>query len=150
MKIDKHERKVIFFIFIALALWFGVLLNNYYSIANGNIKFFYALFLLAYCFFISKFFFDDGSFKAIIIFFVILLTSDVLLPPYMFVSHTPPVLADNLKFSADFVVYSFFPSSWSHSLRYYLTYIGFPVVMWAILALLFNRKKFMSLLKRGV
>jgi len=150
MRIDKKERNIILGIILILSVWFAFFLNKYYELANGNTLLFYALFLFAYSFLISKFFFGDGSIKAILMFLIVLITSDLLLPPYILVSHALPILTDNIKLSSDYFIYSLFPSSWSHTLKYYLTYIGFPVLMWSILALLFERKKFMSLFKSGL
>jgi hypothetical protein len=150
MKIDKKERNILIGMFVVLTLWFVLFLDKFYDVANGNSKLFYFIFLFAYCYLISKFFFNDGNLKAVLIFFIVLLTSDLLLPPYVLVKSAIPVLAENLRFSSDYFIYSFMPTGWNHVTKYYLTYIGFPILMWGILALLFDRKKFMSLLKSGV
>jgi len=150
MKIDKKERNILVGMLIVLTLWFAVFLNRFYDVANGNSKLFYFGFLFLYCYLISKFFFNEGNFKAVSIFFIVMVISDLLLPPYVLQSNVVPVLADNLKFSSDYFVYSLLPSAWGHQIKFYLTYIGFPVLMWGVLALLFNRKKFMSLLRNGV
>jgi hypothetical protein len=149
MKIDKKERNVLIGMLIVLTLWFVLFLDKFYDVANGNSKLFYFIFLFAYSYLISKFFFNDGNFKAVLIFLIVLIISDVLLPPYILTKSAAPVLADNLKFSSDYFIYSLMPSGWNHLIKYYMTYIGFPIFMWSILALLFDRKKFMSLLKSG-
>jgi hypothetical protein len=150
MRIDKKERNILIGMFVILTLWFAFLLGKYYEIANGNAKMFYFLFLFLYCFLVSKFFFNESKINAVFIFFIVILISDVLLPPYLIVKDIAPTLADNLKFSSDYFIYSLFPMDWGHNLKYYLTYIAVPILMWGIIALLFDRKKFMSLLKTGL
>lgn len=149
MKVDKHERNVLMGALLVLGLWFGYFLDQFYNIANGNSILYYFLFLLVYVFLISKFFFGESHFKVMISFFVVLLVSDIILPPYILTKETAPELSDNLQFSSDFFIYSLLPISINHTVRFYLTYIGFPVLALALLALMFDRRKFMNLLRQG-
>lgn len=148
--IDKKERSILLIILIVITLWFTVGISYFYNISSNNSSLFYFLFLISYTLLINKFILNETfNFKNFFSLFLIIMVSSIWLPPYLITINDIPDLSQNLKYAGDVLIYGLLPLTWNHAIKYYLTYIIFPVLLLGTLAYINNRSKFLSLLKNG-
>ena len=151
--LEKKELKIIGIILLFLFLWFGFFIDKFFSIASGNVQLYYFIFLFVYGFLVLKFIFEENGFtnlRTLFAFILIFLSTDAIAPPILISKEIIPNLPIEAQFSSDLFLYNLLPNFLPHIIKYYFTYVIFPLLFLVIAAILLHRKKFTDFIKGGI
>lgn len=153
-KLDKHERNLIIGIFVALAIYFGFLIDKFYLIAETNITLYYIIFLIVYASLVLKYIFEINLFNNLRILFawaMVYLAGDTIFPPILIDKITLPTnLPMVAKFSSDIFIYNLMPDFLPHIYKYYGTYVLIPSLLLIGAAWLLQEGKFQEFLRKAL
>jgi len=143
MRIRDGLRMVIL-ITAALAVWFYVVVDQFLNYFSNNIMAGYLVWVFGYSILILKYIFDVNVMRKpniVIAWALVFLATDIFMFPLMVGREGLTDLIPEQKMSADVFIYELLPQTWSHDLRYFVTYVMFPgVLLWLARRLVSGRQ----------
>ena len=156
-KMQLSSLEIVALIAVLLLLYFGLILDVIKPAIISNPVAFGLSFMLLFAVLSSVIVYGNdlmsvAGIKKMLALFFVLMAFDIVVFPLQITKDATArsTLSPEMKVSADWIVFSIFPAELPHELRYYLTYVFVPILLFALAAMLLDRMDFARMLKLGV